>query len=171
MWMWMRMTSACGRNKDQRARNNQAVGADSFHHQSVETQTQTSIRKYKIQKIKQKSIFVDIEKIPKKKQFRFWELIFWSNMILRLYSEVRGLRSEVMINSGRNLVPQQCIIIGKTGRRWECWGSSSSVVNDELEWLPGGVITIVGLSGKPKLNDQRAGTLPPPPKECEENQN
>ena len=65
--MMMRMTSAvCGRNKDQRGRNNQAVGADSFHHQSVETQTQTSITKYKIQiKIKHKSILVDFEKIPK----------------------------------------------------------------------------------------------------------
>ena len=65
--MMMRMTTTvCGRNKDQRGRNNQAVGADSFHHQSVETQTQTSITKYKIQiKIKHKSILVDFEKIPK----------------------------------------------------------------------------------------------------------
>ena len=58
MMLEMMMTSVCGRNKDQRARNNQAVGADSFHHQSVETQTQTSITKYK-------SIFADFEKIPK----------------------------------------------------------------------------------------------------------
>ena len=56
----------CVRNKDQRGRNNQAVGADSFHHQSVETQTQTSITKHKIQiKIKHKSIFADFKKIPK----------------------------------------------------------------------------------------------------------